>query len=119
MRTAATEPVVSAAQRMFWVSGTDRTEEQIGEVATEPVVVKAGAEGVFMAGLPHRGLGIAIKAADGSARASHAAIKALLRHLEVIPALDAPPPIRNKAGNVSGELRPQIAVPERAALAAH
>jgi len=34
---AATEPILSAARRTFWVSGTDRTEDQIGEVATEPV----------------------------------------------------------------------------------
>lgn len=107
--------VVAAAQRAFWVSGTDRTEHKVGAEATEPVVVKAGAEGVFMAGLPDRGLGIALKSADGMARASHAAIIALLRHLGALPTVDAPP-IHNKAGNVSGELRAVIATPERAVL---
>ena len=68
-----------------------------------------------MAGLPDRGLGIALKAADGTARASHEAIKALLRHLGVLPA-DGPQPVHNKAGDVSGEMRAVISAPERAAL---
>lgn len=108
--------ISEAAQRVFWVSGTGRTEHKIGAEATEPVVVKAGAEGVFMAALPERGLGIALKAADGTARASHGAIKSLLRRLGVIPELDGEP-ILNKAGNVSGVLRAAIAAPERAVLA--
>lgn len=112
----ASQRVVGAAQRAFWVSGTDRTEHKIGARAVEPVVVKAGAEGVFMAALPERGLGIALKAADGTARASHASVKALLRRLGVITGIEAEP-ILNKAGDVSGELRAVIAVPERADLA--
>ena len=41
-------------------------------------VVKTGAEGVFTAILPARGLGIAIKIADGTTRAAEATIAALL-----------------------------------------
>ncbi|MCP3989318.1 MAG: asparaginase [Actinomycetia bacterium] len=114
---STTERVVSAASRSFWVSGTDRTEMEISEVATEAVVTKGGAEGVFMAGLPERGLGIAIKATDGRSRASRYAIKALLRHLDVMPQLDDDgQPIHNKAGDVSGQIRAVLSSPEHAVI---
>ena len=102
--------VVGAAQRAFWVSGTGRTEHQVAEVATEPVLIKGGAEAVFMGALPERGLGIALKAADGSSRASQAAIKALLRRFGAIPQPEdeTGEPCFNKAGDRSGEL---VAVP--------
>lgn len=112
----ASARVVDAAQRVFWVSGTDRTENKVGPAATEPLVLKAGAEGVFMAALPDRGVGIALKSADGTPRASHGAIKAILGHLGVLPS-PGNEPILNKAGTVSGELRSVITVPERADLA--
>lgn len=51
------------------------------------VAVKTGAEAVFVAILPERGLGIALKIMDGGTRASEAAITALLVHLgELDPA---------------------------------
>lgn len=114
---AATVPIVEAAQLAFWVAGTGRTEMHVTRAATEPVVIKTGAEGMFMAALPARGLGIALKAADGASRASQAAIKALLRHLDVLPALGGPVEILNKAGDVSGEVRAVINSPVAARLA--
>ncbi len=73
-------------------------------------VVKSGAEGVFVAILPGRGLGIAVKIDDGASRGSEAAIAALLaRH----GALDrahpafaalADSPLRNCRGLVHGHL---------------
>lgn len=110
--------VAEAAQRSFWVAGTGRTEHRIEEQATEPVVTKAGAEGMFMAALPERGLGIALKSADGSARGSHAAIRAVLRHFGVLPVHEDPrgEPLRNKAGNRSGEVREHLAAPQSASV---
>jgi L-asparaginase II len=114
----AAQRVVAAAQLAFWVSGSNRTEVVVTEAASEPVVIKTGAEGMFMAALPARGLGIALKVADGASRASQAAIKALLRHLEVLPPIDGPILTTNKAGDVSGETRPVIATPVRSRLTA-
>lgn len=117
---AATTRVSAAAQRTFWVSGTGRTENVVEGLITEPVVMKAGAEGVFMAALPAQRLGIALKAADGTARASHAAIKGLLHRLGALPAVDADggsaQPILNKAGTYAGELRPVISAPVHASI---
>lgn len=115
---AAAPRVVEAAQRSFWVSGTGRTEHQVEEQATEPVVLKAGAEGVFMGAFPERGLGIALKAADGSSRGSHAAIRAVLRHFGVLPVLEDPrgEPLHNKAGTRSGEVRENLTAPLSASI---
>jgi L-asparaginase II len=114
----AASRVVGAARLAFWVSGTGRTEMIVGAHALEPVVIKTGAEGVFMAGLPERGLGIALKASDGAARAARVAIKALLRQLDALPPdqPEIPIPIANKAGALVGELRPVLSAPEHATL---
>ncbi|MCQ8241607.1 asparaginase [Rhizosaccharibacter radicis] len=74
---------------------------------------KMGAEGVQVAALPELGLGIAVKSADGSARAAEVAMAALLaRYLpaddERHPVLDRAmrPVLRNWLGREIGGLRP-------------
>ena len=57
------------------------------------VAVKTGAEAVFVAIAPERGMGIALKIADGATRASEAAITALLVRLGL---LDAGHPVVGK-----------------------
>lgn len=58
------------------VAGTGRFCTEAMEGAPEPLIVKTGAEGVFVAGLPERGIGIALKIDDGAKRASEAAMRA-------------------------------------------
>ena len=50
------------------------------------VAAKTGAEAVFVAIAPERGIGIALKIMDGGTRASEAAITALLVHLGLLDA---------------------------------
>lgn len=50
----------------------------------EGVTIKTGAEGVFTAIVPSLGLGIAVKIADGTTRASNAAITHILSRLGVL-----------------------------------
>ncbi len=84
--------------------------------AVPDVVVKAGAEGVYTAAVPRRGLGVALKIEDGTARAAEMALLAVLDHLGALDA-DAraaladryPLPIRNVAGRVVGQIRPAAA----------
>ncbi|MEM9133790.1 MAG: asparaginase [Actinomycetota bacterium] len=115
---AAAPRVTEAARRSFWVSGTGRTEHRIEEEATEPVLVKGGAEGMFMGALPERGLGFALKSADGSSRGAHAAVRAVLRHFGVLPVHDDPrgEALLNKAGIRSGEVREHLAAPLSASV---
>jgi L-asparaginase II/uncharacterized SAM-binding protein YcdF (DUF218 family) len=73
--------------------------------------VKSGAEGVFVAILPALRLGLALKIADGAARAAEAAMVALLVRLGLLAAADPAArrflgaPLRNWRGIETGELR--------------
>ncbi len=79
--------------------------------AMDGVAIKTGAEAVFAAILPAKGLGIAVKILDGGTRASEAAIVALLARLGVLdPAHPAAmkrlgDPIRSRRGFLAGEMK--------------
>ncbi len=75
------------------------------------VAIKGGAEGVHIAILPERGMGVALKTRDGNARASDSAILWVLRYLDVIgdraateliDYLEAP--VKNTLGNTVGRI---------------
>ncbi|MEQ5869341.1 asparaginase [Sagittula sp. NFXS13] len=98
------------------VAGQGRACTHLMQAAKEPVAIKTGAEGYFIAILPERGLGISLKIVDGATRASDCAIAALLVRLGVLDA-DHPdvkrfmnPEIRNFAKTVTGEIRPKADV---------
>lgn len=94
------------------VAGEGRACTLLMQAATEPVAIKTGAEGYFVAILPARGLGVAVKIADGATRASECVIAALLVRLGVLEAGHPDvarflnPPVRNWDGLVVGEIRP-------------
>ena len=75
------------------------------------VAIKTGAEAVFVAIVPEKGLGIALKIEDGNSRASEAAIVALLTQIGVLDAAHPaaqkrlPAEQRNWRGFRTGELR--------------
>lgn len=103
----ATARVTAAVpSRAWWISGTGRHEVELADRASEPILTKAGAEGVFMAGLPERGLGVAVKAADGAGRAAQVALSAVLAHLGVVPTDAVTKPVTNVAGRVVGSVAP-------------
>jgi L-asparaginase II len=96
----------------FMVGGTGRACTAVMERARGRVFVKVGAEGVYGAGVPERGLGVAIKVADGARRAAEVA---LIRVLRLVGALDdadvqsltgwARPDVRNTRGDVVGRIQ--------------
>ena len=91
------------------VAGSGRFDTVLMQRFATALFVKMGAEGVHVAALPEQGLGIAVKCADGAARAAEVAVAALLeRHLPPAPELAARvrPPLRNWAGTVVGALQP-------------
>jgi L-asparaginase II len=76
----------AVAAHPFMVGGTDRFDTKVMERLGERVFCKVGAEGVFCAALPERGLGVAIKVDDGNnARAAEVAMAAAI---EAFVALD-------------------------------
>ncbi|NHF72893.1 asparaginase [Paracoccus xiamenensis] len=66
------------------VAGEGRACTELMRAMGGRVAVKTGAEAVFIAIIPERKLGVAVKIEDGGTRASQAAITALLVHLGVL-----------------------------------
>jgi L-asparaginase II len=69
----------AVARHPFMVGGTGRFDTRVMESLGERVFCKVGAEGVFCAAFPERGLGVAIKIDDGNnARAAEVAMAAAI-----------------------------------------
>lgn len=84
-RAAACRRIAAAMlAHPYMVAGEGRVCTALMQAGGGRILSKAGAEGVYMAALPHRGIGIAVKALDGGARAANAALGAVLEHLGVL-----------------------------------
>jgi L-asparaginase II len=98
------------------VAGEGRSCTRLMRAMGGRVSVKTGAEGVFVAMIPERRMGVAVKIADGATRGSECAITAILVRLGVLdredPAarayLDAP--ILNRRGLLTGSVRAAAAL---------
>lgn len=96
----------------LYIAGHGSVVSELNEVTKGSVLAKTGAEGVITAALPKRGLGIALKIADGSNRARSVALLAILDYLDVLSddekhKLQAhiSPTIINSRGLAVGEIR--------------
>lgn len=113
---AATKLVHAMKSYPALVAGEGRACTDLMRAMDHKVAVKTGAEAVFVAIIPERRLGVALKIADGATRASESAIAAILVKLGVLdpahPATTArmTPPIRNRRDIVTGVLRPATAL---------
>lgn len=97
------------------VAGTGRFCTEAMAALPGELVAKIGAEGVYSAGLPRSGLGIALKIEDGDMRSAPLALVGVLRQVldtigpAPLPVALArawdPQPIRNTRGEVTGEMR--------------
>jgi L-asparaginase II len=104
----------AVAREPFMVGGTGRFDTRVMEHLGERAFVKVGAEGVYCAALPERGLGVAIKMDDGNnARAVEVVMASLIEAL--LPLGDdeavfmrslSEPVLRNWGGTDVGGLRP-------------
>ena len=96
------------------VAGSGHFDTLVMQALGERVCCKVGAEAVYCAALPERGLGVALKVDDGtSARAAEVVMAAVIEAL--LPLDDAPaallhslsqPVLKNWRGTVVGGLRP-------------
>lgn len=112
-RSQAAQTLVQAMIRHpDLVAGEGRACTDLIRAMDHKVAVKTGAEGVFVAIIPERRLGVALKISDGATRASEAALSAILVRLGVLdPAHPATiarmtPDIRNRRDLVTGQIRP-------------
>jgi L-asparaginase II len=76
---AATRLRQAVAREPFMAAGSDRFDTAVMTALGERVYCKVGAEAVFCAALPERGLGVAIKIDDGNtSRAAEVAMAAVI-----------------------------------------
>lgn len=109
---AAQRLVAAMAEHPLLVAGEGRACSELMAAMPGGVAVKTGAEAVFAAILPGRGLGVAVKVEDGSTRGSECAIAALLVRLGALDA-DHPAALRrlgapslSRRGATIGAIRP-------------
>lgn len=113
---AAQQLVAAMVAHPDLVAGEGRACTELMRAMGGAVAVKTGAEGVFVAILPDRKLGVALKITDGATRASEAAIAAILVGLGVLEA-DHPatlkrlsPPLINRRNLEVGQIRAAAAL---------
>ncbi len=106
------------------VSGEGRSDLALMQAGRGDWVAKAGAEGVQGIGIRSRGLGIAIKVADGARRALCPAVVGVLDGLGLLDAEQQraladwrSPLVRNARGIATGEVRPVVELHTVAPLA--
>lgn len=87
-RDAAIRLRSAMAQHPFEVAGEGRACTTLMRAGEGRFTVKTGAEGVFTAILPERGLGVALKIDDGNTAAAESAITAILISLGALSADD-------------------------------
>ncbi len=98
------------------VSGTGRACTDLIRASSDRTVVKTGAEGVFTAVLPERGLGVALKIDDGATRGAETAMARVLVLLGVADESSElilnhlKPAVRNWRGDEVGERRVSAAL---------
>jgi len=113
----------AVASAPFMVAGSGRMDTRVMDRLGARVFMKVGAEGMYCAALPERGLGVAIKIADGNnARAAEVVVAAVIEACLPLNSDDAAfmrgfsdCTLRNWRGTEVGALRASAAL--RAALA--
>jgi L-asparaginase II len=113
-RAAAAKRLMGAAMRNpFYISGTGKPDTVMMEAAPGRIFAKGGAEGVFCAVVPERGLAIAVKCDDGAVRGAETIGANVLATLfaeeaDVTARLEevARAAILNRNGVIVGGLRP-------------
>ena len=108
----------AVAHAPFMVAGTGRFDTRVMQRLGARVFCKVGAEGVYCAALPERGLGVAIKIDDGNnARAAEVVMAAVIEAFvplddgeAALMATLSHPQLKNWNGMGVGGLRPAAAL---------
>lgn len=75
---AAKRLIDASMAEPFYVAGTGRMCTRLMQAAPGRIYAKTGAEGIYCAAIPEKGIGIALKAEDGATRAAESMMAALL-----------------------------------------
>ncbi|MEC9247296.1 MAG: asparaginase [Pseudomonadota bacterium] len=113
---AAKRIFAACTEEPFYVAGSGRADTLMMEAGQGRIFTKTGAEGVFCAAIPERGIGIALKCDDGATRAAEVMVAEVLAQLLDGDALAetlrdmARPVLTNRRGFEVGSLRPSEAL---------
>jgi L-asparaginase II len=106
------------------VSGEGNLVASIMEVSEGRVAAKTGAEGLLCLAVPERGLGIAIRIADGTFRTHAVAVASTLEQLGILDDTQRQeilarhnPELRNHNGRLVGEIQPVFKLESPVAVA--
>ncbi len=114
---AAVELVAAMTRHPELVAGEGRACTELMRAMGGRVAIKTGAEAVFVAIIPEKKLGVAVKITDGATRASECAIAAILVHLGVLDAEHPAtrrfltPEVKSRRGLHAGVIRPADGFP--------
>jgi L-asparaginase II len=109
-RAEATKRIHAAAVcEPYFVAGAGQFCTDAMTLLNGAALVKTGAEGVYCAALPGRGLGVALKCDDGGTRAAEAMMAAVLarllpRHEQALSRWTRAP-VKTRRGGAAGEVR--------------
>ncbi|OHV20981.1 asparaginase [Rhizobium sp. RMa-01] len=79
LRAKASRRLIEACMaEPFYVAGSGRACTKLMQIAPGRIFVKTGAEGVFCAAIPEKGIAIALKCEDGATRAAEGMVAATL-----------------------------------------
>ena len=115
-QTAAVRLREAMIAHPFLVAGERRACTELMRACHEPVALKTGAEGYFVAIAPTKQVGVALKILDGSMRAANCTIAALLVRIGVLDAKHPTTrrfmhaPVLNKNKIETGSMRPVAAL---------
>jgi L-asparaginase II len=109
---AARRIVAAMIREPYMVGGRGEFASEVMKVLDGKAALKPGAEGVYAAILPHLGLGVCVKAEDGTARGAQVAIGHVLAELGLIDSAEKAaladrltPPVLNRVGLEVGRIR--------------
>ncbi|WP_284638909.1 asparaginase [Paenibacillus silviterrae] len=113
-RAGACRTLLTAMQKVpFYVAGSERYDTLLAKATHGRIIGKMGAEAVYAATVPERGLGIAVKIEDGHPRALYPAITEALAQLGLLTGEELSelaefhrPAVRNHRGEEVGRIEP-------------
>lgn len=70
----------AVAKNPFYVAGSNRLDTLVMEITAGDILLKMGADGIYAACIPEKGVGIALKIDDGTPKAAEVAMGVLLSH---------------------------------------
>lgn len=116
LRSEACKKIIGAIrQAPYYVAGTDRFDTRLIEITNGRIIGKMGAEGVYAATVPEKGLGLALKIEDGAERALYPAAAEALWQLGLLSEAEYEqlepfhhPAVVNRKGEKVGFIRPSF-----------